>query len=117
MTDAELQAARDAAWRGLAKNPIRRAMLGRERCDALVRVAADQLAEVHGEYEASVRAAGLSGLAIPGSTLCKRVEDRVRQHYHERAGFAFMTLVIAWAISAIVQVLVQRWLDSRGQQQ
>lgn len=116
MTAAELQAVRDAAWRGLAKNPIRRAMLGRERCDAIVRVAADQLAEVHGEYEASVRAAGLSGLAIPGSTLRKRVEDRVRQTYHERAGFAFMTLVIAWAISAIVQVLVQRWLDSRGQQ-
>lgn len=117
MTDSDMKAARDAAWRGLAKNPLRRAMLGRERCDALVRVAADQLAEVHGEYEASVRAAGLSGLAIPGSTLRKRVEARVRQHYHERAGFAFMTLVIAWAISAIVQVLVQRWLDSRGKQQ
>lgn len=117
MTDAELQAARDAAWRGLAKNPLRRAMLGRERCDALVRVAADQLAEVHGEYESSVRAAGLSAVVVHGDDLRKRVEARVRQHYHERAGFAFMTLVIAWAISAIVQVLVNRWLDSRGQQQ
>lgn len=117
MTDAELQAARDAAWRGLAKNPIRRAMLGRERCDAIVRVAADELAAVHGEYEASVRAAGLSAVVVHGDDLRRRVEARVRQTYHERAGFAFMTLVIAWAISAIVQVLVQRWLDSRGQQQ
>lgn len=116
MTASELQAARDAAWRGLAKNPVRRAMLGRERCDAIVRVAVDQLAEVHGEYEASVRAAGLSGVAVHGDDLRKRVEARVRQTYHERAGFAFMTMVIAWAISAIVQVLVQRWLDSRGQQ-
>ena len=115
MTAAELQAVRDAAWRGLAKNPVRRAMLGRERCDAIARVAADQLAEVHGEYEASVRAAGLSGVVVHGDDLRKRVEDRVRETYHERAGFAFMTLVIAWAISAIVQVLVQRWLDSRGQ--
>ena len=113
MTDSELQAARDAAWRGLAKNPLRRAMLGLDRCDAIVRVAADQLDEV----AAVVMAARMPDDVIGQDTVRRRVEARVRQTYHERAGFAFMTLVIAWAISAIVQVLVQRWLDSRGQQQ
>ena len=115
MTDSDLKAARDAAWRGLAKNPIRRAMLGRERCDALVRVAADQLDATNREFLPLVQRSA-ARIEVDTDTLCKRVEDRVRQHYHERAGFAFMTLVIAWAISAIVQVLVQRWLDSRGQQ-
>lgn len=116
MNDAELQAAQDAAWRGLAKNPIRRAMLGRERCDALVRVAADQLDATNREFLPLVQRSA-ARIEVDTDTLRKRVEARVRQHYHERAGFAFMTLVIAWAISAIVQVLVNRWLDSRGQQQ
>lgn len=117
MNDDELQAAREAVWQSLGRSPLRRRMLGRERCDAIVRVAVDQVAAVHGEYREAVRVAGLTGVAFPPAVMCERVESRVRQHYHERAGFAFMTLVIAWAISAIVQVLVQRWLDSRGGQQ
>jgi len=117
MTDSDLKAARDAAWRGLAQNPLRRAMLGRERCDALVRVAADQLDATNREFLPLIQRAGSTTIEVDTDTLRKLVEARVRQTYHERSGFAFMTLVIAWAISAIVQVLVQRWLDSRGQQQ
>lgn len=110
MTENELRAARDDVWEQLGSTPVRRALLGRERCDAITRVAADNLAEL------SVDLAAAAGRAGHEAAIRERLERRVRRNYHERAGFAFMSLVIAWAISAIVQALVIRWLNSRGVQ-
>lgn len=95
-TDA-LRDARDYVWEVLGSTPVRRSMLGRERSDAIVRVALSEC-----------RAAKVSG---PG--LARTVEDRVRARYRDRDGFAFMSLLIAWAISAIVQAVVAHWLNNR----
>lgn len=97
---SDLLDARDLVWDSLASSPLRRAMLGRERCDAIVSVALEALATE-------------SQLAS-GAPLLARVEDRVRRRYRENAGMAFMTLLVVWAISSIVQVLVIRWLNRRG---
>lgn len=93
----ELRDTRDHVWEVLGSTPVRRAMLGRERSDAIVRVALSEC-----------RAAKVAG---PG--LARTVEDRVRARYRDRDGFAFMSLLIAWAISAIVQAVVAHWLNNR----
>ena len=105
MTD--LEHAREEVWQALADRPLRRSMLGRERCDALVRVALSQLDAVEGEL-----AAGWCDHQV--DTIRRRVERRVRTVYAEQCGMAFMTLILVWAISAIVQALVIRWLNSRS---
>lgn len=109
MTDEELRAARDHVWDALATAPLRRAALGRERCDAIVRVALNQLPTVTHELTASGRDASA------GVLVQRRLERRVRSLYSENCGMALMTLVIAWAISAIVQALVIRWLNKEPQ--
>lgn len=100
MTQDHIQEAREYAWDALASAPLRRAMLGRERCDAIVRVALDACRD---EWGSSRRG------------LTRRVEETVRSRYHERCGMPFMSLVVAWAISAIVQALVARWMNQEGQ--
>jgi hypothetical protein len=101
-----LEQARDDVWSALATRPIRRSMLGRDRCDAIVRVALSQLDAVEGEMAAG---------RLPGADeMQRRVERRVRAAYADQCGMAFATLLLIWAISAIVQVLVLRWLNSRG---
>jgi hypothetical protein len=101
-----LEQAREDVWQALAARPIRRSMLGRERCDAIVRVALSQLDAVEGEMAA--------GRFTGADEMQRRVERRVRAAYADQCGMAFATLLLIWAISAIVQVLVLRWLNSRG---
>lgn len=102
-----LEQAREDVWRGLASRPLRRAMLGREKCDAIVRVALSQLHEVEGEL--------VAGRISGSDEVARRVERRVKAVYADQYGMAFVTLLMVWAISAIVQILVIRWLNSRGQ--
>lgn len=104
---SDLEQARDDVWQALASRPLRRSMLGRERCDAIVRVALSQLSAVEGEL-----AAGWCDHHV--DAIQKRVERRVRSVYAEQCGMAFTTLILIWAISAIVQALVIRWLNSRS---
>lgn len=101
MTDEKIAEVRDYAWDFLASAPLRRAMLGRERCDAIVRVALDACAEECGRSS--------------GRGLSNRVEDSVRSRYRDRTGMPFMSLLVWWAISAIVQALVARWWSQEGQ--
>jgi|688.fasta_scaffold105173_2 hypothetical protein len=110
MTPLELDQAREAVWRALGDRPMRRRLLGRKRCDAIVRVALSQIAAMEGE----LRAAGPDGIPAPGG-IRRRIEERVRAVYAENCGMAFTTLVLVWAISAIVQALVIRWLNSRSE--
>jgi hypothetical protein len=105
MTDQELELAREDVWHALAAWPIRRSVLGRERSDALTRVALGQLAAVEVDVQALGQIAGYR------QAVCRRVERRVRAVYAENCGMAFTTLILVWAISAIVQVLVIRWLN------
>lgn len=107
MTADELRAASDAAWNALGRSPLRRAMLGRERCDAIVRVSIDHLPDVASELAACGDDAQAQAEAI------HRLERRVRLRYSENCGLAFMALIVVWAISAIVQALVIRWLNQQ----
>ena len=104
MTPLELDQAREAVWQALGDRPMRRRLLGRKRSDAIVRVALSQIAAMEGE----LRAAGPDGIR-------RRIEERVRAVYSENCGMAFTTLVLVWAISAIVQALVIRWLNNRSE--
>lgn len=101
----ELLHARDAVWDALGSAPLRRAILGRERCDAIVRVAMDSIPTM--ELQAAGRGTGHEAAVI------RRIERRVRGRYAEQCGFAFSTLILSWAISAIVQALVIRWWRNR----
>lgn len=97
MTDA------DYVWVELARHPIRRALLGRERCDEIVATAARRspagLRIFRGELKATRDA------------MRDAWETSVREEYENRAGFAFMTMLIVWAIGAIVQALVKKWWE------
>lgn len=101
-----IDAAREYVWSRLAEQPLRRSILGRDRCDAIVRVAIDNMP-----------ADGEMLVAGPGTDterfLRFDVEQKVRDQYRERCGFAFTTLILSWAISAIVQALVIRWWENR----
>jgi hypothetical protein len=96
MTD--LEQARDLVWRRLPR--VRRAILGRERCDAIVRTTIEALPSE--AFAAAASAAGRDDLR-------RRTQQLVEQTYQDRAGLAFMSLILWWAISTIVQILVVRW--------
>jgi hypothetical protein len=89
-------------WRSLAAHPIRRAMLGRERCDAIVATAVEE------------QPTGSESLFAghDSAALRERWEQRVRIANNDRCGFAFTTMIVLWAISAIVQILVKKWWEN-----
>jgi len=93
------------AWDALNAAPVRRYMLGRRRCDELVRLAMDNLCE------GDLILAGVGTQAQ--SRLRQGVERRVRRHYSEKCGFTFTTFILSWAVSAIIQVLVLRWWSNQ----
>jgi hypothetical protein len=99
-----LQELRDHAWEALGASPVRRAILGRRRSDELVRLAsgASPEAELMQGYE--------RGLVM------NRTTAHVRRVYGEKCSGVFTTFILSWAISAIVQALVNRWLNSRSVQ-
>lgn len=102
MTGNDLQTTQDQAWRALGAYPVRRALLGRERCDVLVAIAAEEI----------VSAAG-RGLASGHRDASRAIARRVGHRYDERAGFALSTFLLSWAISAIVEALIARWWAKR----
>jgi hypothetical protein len=97
MTDA------DFVWAELARHPIRRAILGRERCDEITATARSKMPAD------SVMVAARGGDITRYIRL--DVERQVRDEYANRAGFAFMTMLLWWAIGAIVQALVKKWWE------
>ena len=107
MTDS-LHEAREHTWQALAAWPLRRSVLGRERCDALVRTTLSQMADTE------IDAVSMGRCDDYRKAVCRRIERRVKSLYAENCGMAFTTLILIWAISTIVQVLVYRWLNSRN---
>jgi len=98
---------KEHVWQRLGRSPLRRAMLGRERCDAIVAVTAGQMERTQVDY----LQAGNAGYV---RDVCRLVERRVKSVYQENCGMAFTTLILIWAISAIVQILVLRWMNSQA---
>ncbi len=101
----DLDQAREEVWQALGSAPIRRSILGRERCDAITRVAMGSM------WLTDLAAAGHS--PEQQLVLRKLIERRVNSLYAGNCGFAFTTFLLSWAISAIVQALVARWLKNR----
>lgn len=101
----DLDLAREDVWNTLGKHPVRRAMLGRELCDAITRVALNSLPQEE------LKAAGEG--TDRERELIELVKHRVRGRYAEQCGFAFTTFLLTWAISAIVQALIVRWWRNR----
>lgn len=102
-----LEAARHHAWTSLAAAPLRRALLGRERCDAIATATAEEMQASAGDLLAC------GGDAEASAAACERLRDRVERRYAENCGMPFMTLLAVWAISAIVQALFIRWLNQQ----
>jgi hypothetical protein len=76
-------------------------MVGRERCDAVVATAVEQSPQV-------------SEMAFAGRdrrAMRERWEQRVRLVYRDRCGFALTTMLLWWAIGAIVEALVRKWWE------
>ena len=96
MTDCEY------VWQALGRFPVRRAMLGRKQCDAIVATAVEQAPS-----QSEVLFAGPVSEALRD-----RWEQRVRLIYTENCGFAFTTVLLWWAISAIVEALIRKWLEN-----
>jgi hypothetical protein len=101
----DLDQARDLVWRRLP--PVRRALLGRERCDAIVRTTLDALPRE--QFAAAASAAGRDDLR-------RRTQQLVEKTYQERCGLAFLSLLLWWAISTIVQILVVRWWNQHNEE-
>jgi hypothetical protein len=90
----------DYVWAELARHPIRRSMLGRERCDEIVATAV------------TMSPTGRAAATDNNRAAMQRLwEGRVRNEYAGRAGFAFMTMLLWWAIGAIVEALVRKWWE------
>lgn len=99
-------AAQDHVWRSLGRYPVRRAMLGREKADAITTTTLANLPT------AAISAAGDDSAAL--EEIIRQTDRRVRAEYSERSGFAFLTILALWAISAIVQILVIRyWTNNK----
>lgn len=104
---SDTQAAQDYVWQSLAQWPLRRSILGRERADALTQTTLSQITA------AEIDAVAMGRCGDYREAVCRRIERRVKSVYAENCGMAFTTLILIWAISTIVQVLVMRWLNSR----
>lgn len=100
-----LQSERDGAWESLGAAPIRRSLLGRDRCDRLVRLAGIAL------QSAEFRGAVFDN--APGRAARKLVAKRVADVYSEPCSSVFVSLVLSWAIQAIVSYLIKRWWENR----
>jgi len=106
VTAEDLADARYVVWKRLGSSPIRRAMLGRDRCDAIVRVAMESMPD---DVEMNVAGQDTEFMDM----LRDRTEQRVLASYSEKCGFAFLTLIVTWAISEIVKQLIIRWWNNR----
>jgi hypothetical protein len=100
----------DEVWLSLRGNLFRRTILGRKRCDELVMLSCAEFPDR--ELSACVQGSEQEREQID------RMIDRVSSRYQQirsaspgkqEYGFAFLTLVLVWAVSAIVQYLVIKW--------
>jgi len=100
----------DECWGAMRPSLMRRAVLGKQRCARLVMMTLANFPDRE-----------LAG-AIPGSayerqqkrTLASRVEAQYRKTStpsRDTYGAVFLSIVLAWAIKAIVEYLIDRWMN------
>jgi len=100
MSDAALQ---QHVWDCLAQYPLRRAILGRQRCDAIVAAAIQE------RPSASSIAAARRWYSDPEKSVRRDLERRVWVVYRDCGSVT--TMLLCWVISAIVQILVAIWWE------
>lgn len=103
MTTPDHHDARDHVWAALGTTPVRRALLGRERCDAIVDTAIGE-----SPTQSESRFAGRDNAALR-----ERWEQRVRLTYRDRCGSPLLSMLLLWAIGKVVEILVQRWWEQK----
>ena len=102
----------DECWGSMRPSLMRRAVLGKRRCAQLVMMALANFPDRE-----------LVG-TMPGSAYEKQqkrtLAARIEAHYRKDApaaqgtyGAVFLSIVLAWAIKAIVEYLIDRWLNKR----
>ena len=99
----------DSTWEALRPSLFRRAVLGQQRCAELV---------MHVLAEFPDREFASRG-AVEGNAVDRQIrselEARVSRRFHAsgqkpgRYGSVFFSIVVTWAVSAIVQYLVVQW--------
>ena len=102
MSDTDLE---QYVWDALAQFPVRRAMLTRERCDAIVTTVIQE------RPSQDSMAAAKRGYADPQLSVRQDLQRRVWSVYRDRCGFPVTTMILWWVISAIVQILVAKWWE------
>ncbi|MFM8496321.1 MAG: hypothetical protein ACKOEM_12465 [Planctomycetia bacterium] len=90
-------------WDAMAAYPLRRAMLGRQQCDAIV-----DAAMAESPTESEMRFTGQDSAALR-----ERWEQRVRLTFRDRCGSALLSMLLLWAIGKVVEILVQRWWEQK----
>lgn len=99
----------DQTWDELRGNMFRRAILGKRRCAELVM---HTLACFPDRELVALKATAGSDLE---RQIVKQVEEKVASRYKATGqepgtyGFVFLSIVLYWAVSAIVQYLVVQW--------
>jgi hypothetical protein len=84
----------EAAWEDLATSSWRRGLLGRTRAVRIVKLAIRNMPLTARTLSAEGR---------------KTIKRRVRDQYSEQCGSVFVTFILSWAISRIVDLLIDRW--------
>jgi len=98
----------DDTWVALRPG-FRRAWLGRERCAEIVSLAVAEFPDR--ELRGCIRGSAYD------RQMAEHLTERVSTRFRARAtgaepyGFAFLTIVLMWAIGAIVQHIVVRWWE------
>ena len=99
----------DGAWKHLGRSPFRRAVLGRAECARIVRAGLQHFPESDllrcGAVEGSNE--DVQARSMLESKIAAELASDPWQT--QRSGFTVLVLVLAWAISGVVQFLFVRW--------
>jgi len=100
----------DEVWASLRGNLFRRTILGRKRCNEIVMLTCSEFPD----RGLTHCARGTPREQEVIDHCIERVTSRFQQMrsasgQREEYGFVFLSLVLAWAVSAIVQYIVIKW--------
>lgn len=100
----------DGAWVSLRGNFFRRALLGKQRCSELVMLSCASFPdrELLGCMDGSAHAKAVQA-ALVDRVAAKYRQTRGAAIQAEPYGMVFLSIVLMWAVSAIVQYLVVKW--------
>jgi hypothetical protein len=103
----------DDCWKALRPSLCRRAVLGKKRCAELLMRACAHFPDA----ELSALSAKSQGVQDRKKLLEAQVmSGYLRDHGMQKDnnyGFVFMSVVLAWAVEAIVRYLLSRWFSGR----